>query len=183
MKAKAKSPPPAWTQIEEYVRLPLACFGGPIFAASLFWLGWAARPGVHWIVPVLSGLPFGFGYMLIFMGELNYVVDAYGIFAASAMAATTCARAAFCVVLPFAAQPMYARLGVAWGCSLLGFLSMLMALIPFVFIKFGDKIRARSEFCQELQRKRAEAEQEQRQRQASLQSRQGMETEDLEKQA
>jgi hypothetical protein len=33
-----RSPPPAWTQVEEYVRLPLACFGGPLFVIALFWL-------------------------------------------------------------------------------------------------------------------------------------------------
>ena len=53
-------------------------------------------------------------------------------------------------MLPFAAKPMFDRLGVAWACSLLAFLGLGMAVIPFVFIKFGDRIRANSRFCQEL---------------------------------
>ena len=34
---------------------------------GLFWLGWSAKPDVHWIVPMLSGLAFGSGFLLIFM--------------------------------------------------------------------------------------------------------------------
>lgn len=78
-RSQAKTPPPAWTQIEEYIRLPLACLGGPFFVLSLFWLGWTARASIHWIVPTLSALPFGIGFLLIFMGELNYLVDAYEV--------------------------------------------------------------------------------------------------------
>jgi len=28
---------------------------------SLFWVGWSASPRIHWIVPVLGGVVFGFG--------------------------------------------------------------------------------------------------------------------------
>lgn len=67
------------------------------------------RPSIHWIVPTLSALPFGIGFLLIFMGELNYLVDAYEIYAASAMGAASCARSIFGVILPFAARPMYTK--------------------------------------------------------------------------
>ncbi|KAI9660530.1 MAG: hypothetical protein M1821_009881 [Bathelium mastoideum] len=152
-----------WSLKEENRRLPLACFGGPLFAVSLFWLGWAARPSVHWIVPILAGIPCGIGYLLIFMALLNYIVDAYADFAASALAAAACSRSLMGVVLPFAAKPLYNRLGVPWACSLLGFLCLLMCVIPLVFIKFGDQIRARSKWCQELARRREEAEAQKRQ--------------------
>lgn len=166
--SQQKSPAPRWTQVEEYVRLPLACFGGPLFVISLFWLGWTARADVHWIVPTLSALPFGTGFLLIFMGELNYLVDAYEVFAASAMGAASCCRSIFGVVLPFAARPMYTRLGVAWACSLLGFVSLAMSLIPFLFIKFGDRIRAKSTFCQELKQLKEEDERRERTRQSPV---------------
>ena len=147
-RAKARDAP--WAAIEEYRRLPLACFGGPCIVISLFWLGWTSSTNIHWIVPTLAGIPFGVGYVLIFMALLNYLTDAYEDFAASAMAASTCSRCLGGALLPFVARPMYGRLGVAWASSLLGFLSLGMCAIPFVFIKYGDKIRARSKFCQEL---------------------------------
>ena len=88
------------------------------------------------------------------MALLNYLVDSYEEFAASATAASACSRSLFGAVLPFAAKPMYDRLGVPWACSVLGFLSIAMCVIPFVFIRYGDKIRERSEFCQELKRQK-----------------------------
>ncbi|KAK1810314.1 hypothetical protein LTR12_015335 [Friedmanniomyces endolithicus] len=181
-RSSAKSPQPGWTKKEEYIRLPLACFGGPLFVISLFWLGWTARPDIHWIVPTLSALPFGIGFLLIFMGELNYIVDAYEVFAASAMGAASCSRSLFGVILPFAARPMYSRLGIGWACSVLGFLSLVMALIPFVFIRFGDRIRANSKFCQQLKREKEEKEAGERQ---GRESRAGVQpaSADLEKQA
>lgn len=151
---RAKKTNAPWAQIEEYRRLPLACIGGPLYVISLFWLGWTANSNIHWIVPILSGIPFGIGFMLIFMALLNYVTDAYEIFAASGMAATSACRSIFGAILPIAATPMYQDLGIPWASSLLGFLSLAMCIIPFAFIKYGDRIRANSKFCQELREKK-----------------------------
>ena len=81
-----------WTKREEAKRVPLAYLGGPLFVVALFWLGWTARSDIHWIIPALAGIPFGMGLMLIFMALLNYVADAYDIYSASALAATSCCR-------------------------------------------------------------------------------------------
>lgn len=162
-KARARDAP--WSRSEEFRRLPLACAGGPFIVASLFWLGWSAKASVPWIVPVLSGLCFGMGYLMIFMALLNYLVDAYEIFAASAMAATSMTRSLFGAVLPFAAKPMYESLGIAWATSLLGFVSLGLCAIPFCFIIWGDRIRANSQFCQYLKKmKEDEQAQEERER-------------------
>ena len=120
----------------------------------MFWLGWTARSDVHWIVPVMSVAPFGWGFLLIFLALTNYVVDAYEVFAASALAAVSSSRSIFGSSLPFSANPMYSTLGVQWACTLLGFLSMLLCLIPFAFLRYGPRIRANSKFCQELKRQK-----------------------------
>ena len=75
--AKARSPPPKWTQSEEYRRLPLACLGGPLFVISLFWLGWTARSDVHWAVPLMAAFPFGIGFLLLFMALSMYTARLY----------------------------------------------------------------------------------------------------------
>lgn len=64
---KAQNAGRPWTRKEEYRRLPLACLGGPLFVVSLFWLGWTSREGIPFWVPMLSGIPFGMGFQLIFM--------------------------------------------------------------------------------------------------------------------
>lgn len=162
-RAQAANKP--WTQKEESRRLPLACLGGPCYVIALFWLGWTAREGIPFWVPMLAGIPCGIGFILIFMALLNYLADAYEIFAASSMAAASCCRSLAGALLPLAATPMYQKLGVAWASSLLGFLSLGMCVIPFVFLWKGDVIRERSTFCRYLkERKREELEDLARQR-------------------
>ena len=147
---RAKQANKPWAFVEENRRLPLACLGGPLYVASLFWLGWGANAKVHWIVPMLAGLPFGVAFMLVFMALLNYITDAYEIYAASGMAATSLCRSVFGALLPLAAGRMYKSMGISWASSLLGFLSLAMCAIPFAFIRYGDRIRANSRFCNEL---------------------------------
>ncbi len=148
--ARAQARKDAWSQREESRRLPLALVGGPLYAISIFWLGWSARPDTFWLAPVASGVTFGIGFMLIFMAMLNYLSDAYMTFAASAQGIASTCRSLLGVLLPLAAHSMFKDLGIAWACSTLGFLSLALAMIPVLFIMFGERIRANSKFCQEL---------------------------------
>jgi len=148
--AKAQKRNAKWAQQEEYRRLPLACIGGPLYVVSLFWIGWSAKPGTFWLAPVASGVTFGAAFLLIFMALLNYLTDAYETYAASAQGMASTARSIVGALLPLAAHAMFSNLGIAWACSLLAFLSLGMCIIPFAFIKFGDRIRDNSKFCKEL---------------------------------
>ncbi|EXJ95101.1 hypothetical protein A1O1_00220 [Capronia coronata CBS 617.96] len=148
--AKAQKRNAKWANQEEYRRLPLACLGGPLYVVSLFWIGWSAKPGMHWLAPVASGVPFGLGFVLIFMALLNYLSDSYMIFAASAQGIASTCRSVFGALLPLGAHRMFSSLGVPWACSLLAFLSLGMCLIPVAFIKYGDQIRDNSSFCKQL---------------------------------
>ncbi|KJZ71242.1 hypothetical protein HIM_09385 [Hirsutella minnesotensis 3608] len=140
-----------WALREEYRRLPLACLGGPLFAISEFWLGWAARSDIHWAVPALSGIALGAGIDLTFLALNNYLTDAYGIYSASALASSVLTRnVVAAVLLPLATHPLYENLGTSWACTLLGFLCVALTPIPFAFIRWGPAMRKRSPFCQEL---------------------------------
>ncbi|VZH88605.1 unnamed protein product [Fusarium fujikuroi] len=157
----------------------LPIFGGAALTLPIFWtwdntLARATERNAPWPVsvapsssfaaPMLAGVLFGMGFMLIFMAILNYLTDAYEIFAASANAAASTTRSLFAVVLPLATKPMFRQLHINGACSLLGGLSTLMCFIPFVFIWKGPSIRSRSKFCialrerkEEMQRKEDEA--------------------------
>lgn len=141
----------AWAQLEEYRRLPLACLGGPLHVLALFWLGWTARADIHYMVPTMAGLLFGIGIELTFISLLNYMTDAYGIYAASAMATSTFTRSIFAVLLPLCTDKLYGQLGVAWASSLLGFIGLVLACGPFVLLRYGALVRKHSSFCRQLQ--------------------------------
>ncbi|KAF8862983.1 MFS general substrate transporter [Acephala macrosclerotiorum] len=147
-KAKQRNLP--WANLEEYRRLPLACLGGPLYVISLFWVGWTSSVNIHWIVPILGGIPFGAGFVLIFIALLNFMADAYREYASSASAAASICRSIFGAVIPLAGAKMYKTLGMGWGNSLLGFLSLGMCMVPFVMIKYGRRILENSTMSKEI---------------------------------
>jgi multidrug resistance protein len=55
------------------VRLPPAIIGGILTVVGLAWLAGTTDPSIHWIVPTLAGVPFGTGFLLVFMACLNYL--------------------------------------------------------------------------------------------------------------
>jgi DHA1 family multidrug resistance protein-like MFS transporter len=134
-------PVPEW-------RLPPVIMGGVSFAGGLFWFGWSGyRADIHWIVPTLSGLLTGFGLLSIFLQSLNYLVDAYLMFAASAIAANTFLRSLAGAGFPLFSQYMFKALGVNWAGTLLGCVALLLVPIPVCFLIYGERIRRRSAFA------------------------------------
>jgi len=129
-------------------RLPPVIMGGVSFACGLFWFGWSGyRADIHWIVPTLSGLMTGFGLLAIFLQSLNYLVDAYLMFAASAIAANILLRSLAGAGFPLFSQYMFKALGVNWAGTLLGCVGFVLVPIPVVFYLYGAKIRERSAFA------------------------------------
>lgn len=112
------------------------------------WFGWTGYTDkIHWIAPTLSGLATGFGLLAIFLQSLNYLVDAYLMFAASAIAANTFLRSLAGAGFPMFSQYMFAALGVNWAGTLLGCVALLLVPIPVCFLIFGERIRRRSAFA------------------------------------
>ncbi|KAH8888336.1 MFS general substrate transporter [Thozetella sp. PMI_491] len=129
-------------------RLPSVIAGGVAFAAGLFWFGWSGyNADVHWIVPTLSGILTGFGLMSIFLQALNYLIDAYLMFAASAIAGNTFLRSLAGAGFPLFSQYMFQGMGIQWASTLLGCVAILLVPIPIAFYKWGHKLRARSAFA------------------------------------
>jgi hypothetical protein len=73
----------------------------------------------------------------------TYLIDAFTKYSASSIAAATIFRSTLAALLPLAGQPLYDKLGIGWGNSLLGFLALAMAPIPWVFWKYGERIRTK----------------------------------------
>ncbi|EHA22184.1 hypothetical protein ASPNIDRAFT_192510, partial [Aspergillus niger ATCC 1015] len=138
-------------------RLPLAMIGGVGFSAAMFWFAWTAEfkfvqmltiiSYIHWIVPTIAGGFLTAAMLLIFVAYLNYLVDVYMMYAASAIAANTIARSACGAAAPLFTNQMFAAMGVGGGGSLVGGVAALLAVVPFLFYKYGKQIRAKSKFA------------------------------------
>ena len=114
------------------------------------WFAWTSTPPTHWIWPILAGIPFGFGNILIFIYAVNYLISAYGIYGASASAGNTVFRSLLGATLPLAGPALYGTLGAHWAASLCGFLGLAIIPIPVLFYLYGDRYRNRSALIREL---------------------------------
>lgn len=133
-------------------RLVPMMLGSFVFTAGLFWLGWAGgyASKVHWIVPTLGAAPLGFGLITIFLPCLNYIIDCYLFYAASAVAGNTLLRSAFGAAFPLFARPMFEKLTIKWAATLLGCVALVMIPVPFLFYKYGKRLRSGSKYAFDL---------------------------------
>ncbi|KAI8584996.1 major facilitator superfamily domain-containing protein [Geranomyces variabilis] len=122
-------------------RLPPMMIGSFAFAAGLFVLGWTATPRLHWIFPCSGAALMGFGYYTIFQSALNYLIDVFQRWGASAIAANTFFRSTLAAAFPLVVPPLYHALGVGWATSVFGAVAVCLIPIPFVFWTYGAAIR------------------------------------------
>ncbi|ETS79849.1 hypothetical protein PFICI_07378 [Pestalotiopsis fici W106-1] len=130
-------------------RLPPAMIGSIALPIGLFWFAWTNYPSIHWMASIAAGVPFGFGMVLVFLGILNYLIDAYTIFAASVLAANAVLRSLFGAAFPLFTTYMYNDLGIHWASTVPAFLALACVPFPFLFYKYGPAIRSRCNFAAE----------------------------------
>ena len=148
-------------------RMPLAMIGGIVFPIAMFWFAWSGNyDSCPWpVVAIVSpghsslfmaactdflsqaGVFLSTGIVLIFVSYLNYLADSYLMFAASAIAANTVCRSAAGAAAPLFTEQMFEALGVGPAGSLIAGVACLLAPIPFLFYRYGAKIRKRSRFA------------------------------------
>ncbi|CUS15043.1 unnamed protein product [Tuber aestivum] len=112
---------------------------------GLFWYGWSAHEKTHYLVPIAGTMFAGAGIIGSFIPALSYMVDAFTVYAASALAANTVLGSILGAVLPLAGPRMYSALGLGWGNSLLAFVAVAMVPIPVLLERCGERIRKRWE--------------------------------------
>jgi len=131
-------------------RLPPLIFGVILVPLGLFWYGWTAEYKVHWMAPIAGTSLIGLGVLFVFMPIQAYLIDAFTIYAASAIATNTVVRSLFGAVLPLAGQRMYATLGLGWGNSLLAFIALATVPLTWLLMKHGERIRLNPRFRVDL---------------------------------
>jgi len=125
-------------------RLILMKWLGPIAPLGCFVYGWSAYYHTHWIVPIIGTFIIGFGSLFVVIPGQIYLVDAFGAeAAASALAANLLVRSPFGAFLDLTAAPLYKKLGLGWGNSVLGFITLVFTPVPWLFFRYGEALRRR----------------------------------------
>lgn len=128
-------------------RLPPCLIASVAIPIGLFWFAWTNYPSIHFMASIAAGVPFGFGMVLCFLSIMNYLIDAYTIFAASVLAANSVIRSLFGAAFPLFTTYMYQNLGIHWASSIPAFLALACVPFPFLFYKYGPAIRTRCKFA------------------------------------
>ncbi|KIY53154.1 MFS general substrate transporter [Fistulina hepatica ATCC 64428] len=129
-------------------RLFAGMIGGPVLVIGIFWLGWTGNyPSVSWVAPAVSTIFIGASIALIFMSCLGYLVDTYVMYSASAFSVNTIIRSAVASSFPLFTVQMFHNLHINWACTMLGLIALLLAPVPFLFYKYGPRIRQKSKFA------------------------------------
>ncbi|CAD0016255.1 unnamed protein product [Aureobasidium pullulans] len=104
-------------------------------------------PIPEWRLPpvIIGGVLFGI--MSIFLQCLNYLIDSYLMFAASAIAANTFLRSLCGAGFPLFATYMIEGMGIQWAGTLLGLFAFCLVPLPIWFYLRGAQIRSKSSFA------------------------------------
>ncbi|KAJ5679085.1 hypothetical protein N7462_007329 [Penicillium macrosclerotiorum] len=143
---------PETGRVHPEAMVSFVCICSILIPIGELWFAWTCSPAsIHWVVPLLAGIPFGAGNTGVFIYASNYLTYSYGMYAASALAGNSVIRSVLGGVLPLAGSYMYDSLGPNWSGTLLGLLEVAIVPIPFIFYKYGHRIRMRSNLIVRMQ--------------------------------
>ncbi|KAI3335786.1 major facilitator superfamily domain-containing protein [Ustulina deusta] len=141
IKPYAGQMPPAELRL---IPMMFACWFIPIGLAVF---AWTSYDWLVWVGPTLAGFPVGFGFIFIYNSANNYLVDTYQDRAASALASKTFIRSIWGASVVLFTRQMYHNLGYQWASTVLLGISLACCAIPFLFWKFGERIRRHSKYA------------------------------------
>ncbi|KAF7173270.1 hypothetical protein CNMCM5623_005497 [Aspergillus felis] len=124
--------------------------GAPIFALGLWLFAWTIPPAittVHWMVPTVALVAIGYAATEFGSVLTGYLADSYLSYAASGFAAQTILRTSLSAAFPLFAPAMFGSLGANVAVSVLAAIATVFCLVPPLFARFGERIRAKSRFA------------------------------------
>lgn len=132
------------TEHEECLRPALiACFLPPV---GLFLFAWTSNGSTHWLVGLFGLTLYAMGTFVILQCLSVYLPRIYPIYSASLFASNDFFRSTLATGAIHFGVPLYERLGIGRGVSVLGGLSVLgIAGMYFIYWK-GAVLRAQSRF-------------------------------------
>lgn len=94
-------------------------------------------------------ISIGIGFFTIFQACLNYLVDTFQKYGASAIAANTFLRSCLAGAFPLFITAELHTLGVDWGMTVFACFATLLIPVPYVFFIYGKRIRASGTWSRE----------------------------------
>jgi hypothetical protein len=119
-------------------------FAAIAFPVSLFLWAWLAIPRIHWFASLIPLALFGMASHILF------TVSSYGHLASSAVTGQSFARELISAGLIVAGSDFYENVGYPEATSILAAFAAVLGVLPFVFSRYGPRIRERSHYSLEV---------------------------------
>ena len=132
-------------------RLYASCTLGVLLPIGMFWFGWTSFPHQHWVLPTLAVGVATIGIYTIYLAVFNYFADTYQQYASSALAAQSFCRNMLGAFFPLFTDAMYRRMTFQGANSFLGGVGLVLSVVPWVLVMYGDRIRRRSKFAKSVE--------------------------------
>ncbi|KAF7185418.1 Polyamine transporter 4 [Pseudocercospora fuligena] len=128
-------------------RLYPAMIASPVMPIALLIFAWTAQYRIHWFVPIFFQGVAMMSSVIIYAPTNLFMMDSYGpLYGASAAGAAMLSRYSLSAAFPLFSLQMFQALGVGWATSILAFITVAMAPIPWLFWKFGHRIRLHTKY-------------------------------------
>ncbi|KAI5115610.1 hypothetical protein M0805_006818 [Coniferiporia weirii] len=132
-------------------RLPTMVPGTIFLPIGLLLCGRSAQNRVFWLVPDIGIAFIGGGMVLNFQSIQTYVIDAFTLHAASALAAVSFLRSLSGFGFPLFAPAMYNALGYGKGNTILAAFAIAFGCpAPWFLWYYGERIRTKSKYAANL---------------------------------
>jgi hypothetical protein len=108
--------------------------------------GWSAQARLPVYCVLFAVTALGFCVIISMISMIAYVVDAFGLYSASALTAVLITRCLMGTFLPLATPGLHAAVGYGWGFTILAGACLLLAPIPALVMRYGAKWRRQCEY-------------------------------------
>lgn len=125
-------------------RLPFMIAASVAFPFIVALYGWAPYAGWSVYVMLLAVALLGFVMMMIMVPISSYVVDAFGLYSASAMTMVLIVRCLAGTLLPLAVPPLTEAFGLGYGFLFLAAVCFVLMPLPTLVFRYGWKWRQNS---------------------------------------
>ncbi|KAK2042438.1 major facilitator superfamily transporter, partial [Colletotrichum somersetense] len=105
-------------------RLPMTIGGVVVFAAGLIVIGWAAEHKKSVLMADVGGVLFAMGSFTAYQSLQALMIDAFGVYATSILAAAAMVRSITSFSFPLGAPALFVSLGFGWGHTLIALIAL-----------------------------------------------------------
>lgn len=131
-------------------RLPILIVGAFALPPVITAYAWVAE--LHCPLPALLAVVgvMGFIFLLAFLPLMAYVVDAFGLFSASAMTSVIVIRCLCGTFLPLVSSRAIKAFGIGRGLTLFSACAMCFTPLILVVYRYGARLRQRSTYTRDV---------------------------------